>query len=191
MNAPQVRECMTGDVVTCRPETDMERAAHLMWTHDCGVLPVLGEGDRVVGLVTDRDLVMGAYTRGGALRDLRVRDSMSQDVQSCLPTEKLEDAIRTLGRMRVRRLPVVDEQGLLQGLLSMNDVVRHVESSPDSFTRTRLEEVLLDAMASICAPRTRAPETPTEEVSTPAAAEPMPAPRTSRPARSSGALTAV
>lgn len=185
MNAAQARDCMTRDVVTCRPETDMERAAHLMWTHDCGVLPVLGEGDRVVGLVTDRDLVMGAYTRGRALCDLRVGDSMSQDVASCLPTDTLENAIGALGRRRVRRLPVVDEQGLLQGLLSVNDIVRHVESSPESIARARLEEALLEAMAAICEPRTApavAPPVPEPAVATPA-------PRGVKTSKSPAALT--
>lgn len=153
MNAPQARDCMTRDVVTCRPETDMERAAHLMWTHDCGVLPVLGERDRVVGLVTDRDLVMGAYTRGRPLAQLHVEDSMSREVAACRPSDTLEDAIRTLGRERVRRLPVIDEQGLLQGILSMNDAVRHVAASPESPVRARLAAALLESWASICSQR--------------------------------------
>jgi CBS domain-containing protein len=160
MNAPQARDCMTRDVVTCRPETDMERAAHLMWTNDCGVLPVLGERDQVVGLVTDRDLVMGAYTRGRPLAQLHVEDSMSREVAACLPGDTLEDAIRTLGRKRVRRLPVIDEQGLLQGILSMNDAVRHVAATPESPVRARLAAALIESLASICGAREPAPAAP-------------------------------
>ena len=94
MNIPRARECMTSAVASCGPEADMERAAHLMWTNDCGVIPVVNDRAHVVGVVTDRDLVMAAYTKGRALRDVRVADCMSRDVATCSPNESIEDVMR-------------------------------------------------------------------------------------------------
>ncbi len=149
----KVEECMTRPVFSCRPEADMEQAAQLMWEHDCGVLPVVGDEGRVEGLVTDRDLCMGAYTQGKRLHDLRVRDSMSRQVFSCLPSDSLEQAIRTMGDHQVRRIPVVDERGRLLGILSLNDLVRRVVELHDARTRTNLSTRLIEAMAAICEPR--------------------------------------
>jgi CBS domain-containing protein len=148
----EVRECMTTEVVTCRPDASMEQAARLMWEHDCGVLPVV-EGERVAGIVTDRDLCMGTYTRGRALCDLRVKDSMAKEVFACRPADPLEQALRDMADHQVRRAPVVDELGRLVGILSMNDVVRHVAGLRDARARANLSARLVETLAAICEPR--------------------------------------
>jgi CBS domain-containing protein len=153
MRNPRTQECMSVRVATCGPRTDLEQAAHLMWTNDCGVIPVVDEAGRVVGVLTDRDLAMGAYTQGRALRELRVADSMSRDVVTCTPQTPLEDVLRTLGERQVHRVPVVDEQGILRGILSLDDIVRRVQAMDESPTRSRLEAGILRALAAICAPR--------------------------------------
>lgn len=153
MRIPRTQECMSVRVATCGPGTDLGQAAHLMWTNDCGVIPVVDEAGGVVGILTDRDLAMGAYTQGRALRELRVSDSMSRDVVTCTPETALEDVLRTLGERQVRRVPVVDERGVLRGILSLDDIVRRVQAMDESPTRARLESGILVALASICAPR--------------------------------------
>jgi len=148
-----VQQCMTKQVYSCRPDTNLSDAARLMWEHDFGVLPVLGAQDRVLGVVTDRDLCMGAYTRGKGLRDLSVNDSMSRKVSACAPSDSLERALRTMADQRVRRLPVVDEQGKLVGILSMNDVVRRIAGLTDAQERARLSSSALETLAAVCQPR--------------------------------------
>ena len=109
----RVRDCMTTDLVTCHPEDSDAHAAQLMWERDCGVLPVVDESDRIVGMVTDRDICMGAYTKGETFSTLRVRDAMASEVHHCSPADTLEDALNVMARFQVRRIPVVDDDQLL------------------------------------------------------------------------------
>ena len=152
-----VEDWMTRNVFSCGPETSLNEAAHLMWEHDCGVLPVVDGQSKVVGVITDRDLCMGAYTKGRPLHDLRVGDSMSGDVFACRASDTIEMAIRLLGDHRVRRAPVVDAQGKLVGILSMNDLLRRLVALQDESTRKRLAQRLIEAQASICEAQERAP----------------------------------
>lgn len=153
MVALRVHDCMVDIVVSCPPQASLEEAAHLMWTADCGVLPVVDAAERVVGVVTDRDLAMAAYIADKPLRDLSVAHCMSHTLHTCHRADSLEQAIRTLGEHGIRRLPVVDEGGMLEGILALNDVVRSVSSIGETREKARLSGLLLSAMASICAPR--------------------------------------
>lgn len=148
----RVQECMTTEVFRCRPDTPMEEAARLMWEHDCGVLPVVDADEHVIGMVTDRDLCMGAYTRGTSLHDARVESAMSRTVHGCRPTDTLDEAIRALADHGVRRVPVLDERGKLVGILSMNDLFRRVVALQDARARGNLSVRLVEALASICEP---------------------------------------
>jgi len=141
---------MTTTVFTCRPETTLEQAARLMWEHDYGVLPVIDDQDRVVALVTDRDLCMGAYTQGKALAEIPVASSMSRTVVSCHPDDAIEQAIRAMADQRVRRVPVVDASGKLLGMLSLNDVFRRVASVREYRLRSSLSARLVEAVTAIC-----------------------------------------
>jgi CBS-domain-containing membrane protein len=140
---------MTTPVFTCRPDTTQEQAARLMWEHDCGILPVLDEHDRVVALVTDRDLCMCAYTQGKTLAELPVASSMSKAVVSCLPSDPVERAIRAMADHKVRRMPVVDESGELLGIISLTDVFQHAASLRDQRLRSSLSAKLVEAMAAM------------------------------------------
>lgn len=155
----RVEECMTRQVFACRAETELDQAARLLWEHDCGCLPVVNERDEVVGMLTDRDLCMGAYTQGKALRELSARDSMSKEVFTCRPSDSLEQAIRVMGDHQVRRLPVVDERGRLAGIVSLNDLVRSIVSLSEARGRSSLSARLVEAMGSICEQRGAAPGT--------------------------------
>lgn len=165
----KVQDWMTRNVRSCRPETRLNEAAHAMWTADCGVLPVLDAEEKVVGVITDRDLCMGAYTRGRPLAELTVGDSMARQAITCRATEPIEQAIRLMADHQVRRLPVVDGRGKLAGMLSQNDVVRHLVSLDDDSARARLVPRFVEALASICETRTgaRVPEPVVETPPTP------------------------
>lgn len=126
----KVEQLMTRNVQTCRASDGLERAAQLMWEHDCGVVPVMADGNgaaRVVGMLTDRDICMAAYTQGRRLEDIPVASAMSREVFSCRPTDALAVALKVMQTNRVHRLPVVDQDDRVVGLLSLADVAREAE----------------------------------------------------------------
>lgn len=164
-----VEALMSPTVVTCGPKDTESRAAQLMWENDCGVVPVVDHSKRVLGVVTDRDLCMGAYTSGSRLAEMEVRDSMSEIVVCCSPKNSLEQALDAMSQERVHRVPVVDAGQQLVGILSMNDVFRHVAGLPPGDARRQLESRAVQAMASICEPHPQAPDILSEAASAHAA----------------------
>jgi predicted transcriptional regulator len=107
-----------------------------------------------VGVITDRDICMGAHLTGRALHELRVADSMSRQLFACASSDPIEQVIRVMGDQRVRRVPVLDGQGKPVGIVSLNDVVRRLVALTDDRTRSRLTVRLIEALASICETRT-------------------------------------
>jgi CBS domain-containing protein len=150
----RVEQLMTKQVTTCKPDDTLDHAAQLMWDHDCGCLPVCaGDGaNRVIGVITDRDVCMSALFQGKPLRELRVSDAMAKQVRVCRPSNSPVDVERTMREAKIRRLPVVDEQGALIGMITLADLAREAEreqtrSAPD-ITGNEIGVTL----ASICQP---------------------------------------
>jgi CBS domain-containing protein len=119
----KVQEIMTSNPQVCGPETSLATAAMLMWDNDCGILPVVDDNKKVVGMVTDRDICIGAATIRQDIAFVPVSAVITGKVFSCHPDDDIKAALKTMQEGRVRRLPVIDENGALQGLLSLNDVV--------------------------------------------------------------------
>jgi CBS-domain-containing membrane protein len=118
----KVRELMSSPAYTCCPQDTLEHAARQLWDHDCGMLPVLDRDGRVLAAITDRDICMGALSRGRRLADLRVADSMSSDVATCTANEDVAVVARRMAERQVHRLPVVDDKGVLCGIVTLNDL---------------------------------------------------------------------
>lgn len=118
-----VRSIMTDAVVTCSPDEPLNAAARHMWEHDCGAVPVVADG-KLVGIITDRDICMAAYTQGRPLSGIAIKDVMARHVHVCRPEDSLERAASLMADARVRRLPVVDGQHRLVGIISMADIAR-------------------------------------------------------------------
>lgn len=119
---------MTREVSVCTDADSLNRVAQLMWERDCGCLPVItvnGHGN-VVGMITDRDVAMAAYTQGAALAAIPVASAMAREVALCRSDDDIEQAEAMMRADRVRRLPVVDRSGKLVGLVSLNDIARAV-----------------------------------------------------------------
>jgi len=117
-----VREVMTPDVVIASPDDTLQRAAEMMIDIDAGVLPV-GENDRLVGMLTDRDIAVRAVAAGKG-PDTPVREIMSEHVEYCFDDEDLDRVAQGMAEVRVRRLPVVNRDKRLVGILSLGDVAR-------------------------------------------------------------------
>lgn len=121
----KVREVMTTYPCFCGPEATLDEAAFLMRRHNCGFLPVVGDGGNVIGVITDRDICIALGTRNRKPSDLRVWDVMPRKLFTCMEGDDIHSALNTLRSARIRRLPVVDRDGTLAGVLSVDDIVLH------------------------------------------------------------------
>jgi CBS domain-containing protein len=124
-----VSDIMTMSVHSCRLGESLNAAARIMWDHEVGCVPIVNADGYLVGLVTDRDVCMGAYTTGKTLAAISVDTAMSRKVISCRghdPLRGVEDLMRS---HQLRRLPVVDDAGRLVGILSLADLARNFEPS--------------------------------------------------------------
>jgi CBS domain-containing protein len=137
-----VADIMSTQVSSCHMNESMNRAAQLMWEQDCGCIPIVDDDRRVVGIITDRDICMAAYTQGKALTELPVSLACSRDVQTCRTIDSLANAEDLMTNAQVRRLPVVDPNGVLVGLVSMSDLAHHKRSTPDKLAQRALATVL-------------------------------------------------
>ena len=116
-----VREVMTPDVVIASPEDTLQRAAEMMIDIDAGVLPV-GENDRLVGMLTDRDITVRAVAANKQPSECKVREVMSPEIKYVYDDESIEDAARNMSSLQVRRLPVLNREKRLVGIISLGDM---------------------------------------------------------------------
>jgi len=121
--AQTIREFMTKNPRTVSPDQTIQDAAKIMRDEDTGVVPIT-ESENLTGVITDRDIVIRAVAEG---RDgqTTVREVASQDVVTIDPQQDLDEALRLMAQHQVRRLPVVEEDGRLVGIVSQADVARH------------------------------------------------------------------
>lgn len=147
-----VRDLMKTPQV-CGPADSLNHAARLLWEHDCGVLPVVDQKNRVIGMLTDRDVCMAAYTQGKTLSELPVHVAMAHAVVRCQPGTDVEAALRVMAEAQVHRLPVVDDNDRLVGVLSFTDVLRAVQGKAVA-VRQRHSVLLSEALTRITGPRT-------------------------------------
>jgi CBS domain-containing protein len=145
----RVTDIMTADVRRCTLETNLAAVANIMWEADCGIVPVTDGHDRVVGVITDRDICIAAATRPRPASEISVQDVISKNVHSCKSTDEVGAALMTMKNQRVRRLPVIHPDGRLAGIVSMNDIVLHAGSASKS-TGIPADDVL-EVLRSICA----------------------------------------
>ena len=123
-----VEHLMTRDVESCTPESNLAEAAMIMWRRDCGFVPVVeNHGGRLVGVITDRDICMATATKHAVPDSLRVGTVMNRQAVTCSPSDDLQMAMNRMSEKQMRRLPVVDMDGRLKGVLSLNDLALAAE----------------------------------------------------------------
>jgi CBS domain-containing protein len=123
----KVREVMVGTPTWCTLETNVCTAVEKLRIQNCGILPVLDAQDKVVGVVTDRDICMALGTRNRLPGEITVGEVTTKKLYTCKPDDDIRTALQTMGEMKVRRLPVINTAGKLEGILSMDDIVLRAE----------------------------------------------------------------
>lgn len=151
-----VNQIMSQPVASCHVGDTLEQAARLMWEKDCGAIPVLDESGRVIAMLTDRDICMAAYTQGKPLSGISVRSSMSKELFSCQPLDSVTAVEQLMREHQIRRIPVLDMEGLPVGVLSLNDVAlaaaHQHPGAPGSTNGISLASTA-ETLAALCAHR--------------------------------------
>jgi CBS domain-containing protein len=125
----KVEDVMTSDVKSCRPDINLAAVGVMMWEYDIGALPVVDDSGKAVGMITDRDIAIAVATKGRPASEIPASDVISGKVYFCHPNDDVHTALRTMRHEKVRRLPVVNDSGMLQGILCMNDIVLRAEEA--------------------------------------------------------------
>lgn len=146
----KIQNLMTPNVESCTPQTNLTAAAMVMWRQDCGIVPVVDSDRHVVGVITDRDICMAVATRHRQPEDVSVEDVMSRRLASVQRDDDAKLALERMRAARVRRLPVVDPEGRLEGVVSLNDIVLHTDPSAKRGSDLPVEDVL-ETIRTICA----------------------------------------
>ena len=142
----KVRDLMKKNVTVCETHTSLTAAAVMMWDSDCGVLPVVGPEAQVVGIITDRDITIALATKGKTGSEICVSEVVSGQVDSCLEDDNIKKALKIMAEKKIRRLPVLDRNGKLQGIVSINDAI--VWARPGN--RELSDADVMVALKSIC-----------------------------------------
>jgi CBS domain-containing protein len=120
----KVQDVMTREVESLSPESNLAQAATIMWNRDCGIVPIVEHSPRrLVGVLTDRDICIATATRHREPAEVSVGDAMTPEPRTCAPSDDIHVALNTMKQAQVHRLPVVDPEGALVGMLSLNDCI--------------------------------------------------------------------
>lgn len=123
----QVNQIMTREAEIVDPNRPIEVVARLMRADNLGALPV-GENDRLVGMITDRDITVRSVAAGQSPDQTCVSDVMSTDVRTCYSNQSVDEVMQEMGNVQIRRVPVIDEQShRMVGIVSLGDLAMHHE----------------------------------------------------------------
>ncbi|MGH8248857.1 MAG: CBS domain-containing protein [Gammaproteobacteria bacterium] len=134
----KIQDVMTRNVEIVRPDSTIKEAAEKMKTFDVGSVPVC-EGDRMIGIVTDRDVTLRATAAGLDPNQTKVRDVMTQEVVYCRPDQEVREATALMEQKKIRRLAVLDDNKRLIGIVSLGDIA--LDNQDDRLTGEVLERI--------------------------------------------------
>ena len=143
-----VKSLMTSEVKSCAADTSLAAAARIMSNRDCGIVPVVDAQQKLLGVITDRDVCLAVATRFRSPDELPVRDVMTKRVYTCSPDDDARTALKLMKNHAVRRLPVVTADGRVSGLISIDDLVLRADSHKGADVSN---DDVFDAFKSICA----------------------------------------
>ena len=145
----KVQEIMTEKVQSCLPDDRVSAIARMMREQNCGFIPVVTTNNVPVGVITDRDVCMAVATKLQNAADIEVGELMSRQIFACFAEDDIDVALRRMKERKVRRLPVVNHEGKLKGILSLDDIV--LSTTGDGKRNLPLEDVF-GTYKSICEP---------------------------------------
>ena len=145
-----VSDLMSKSAVPSRPEMTLAAAGALMWQNDCGLLPIVNHTGKVTGVITDRDICIALSTRDGPSSQITAGEVAKPSAFVCSPDDNIHTALKIMSKERIRRLPVVNSEGGLAGILSINDIVLQAEKGDGRKPDISYEEVV-HALQAICA----------------------------------------
>ena len=134
-----IKDVMTRHVECVSPEDTLQAAARKMRDLDVGPLPVCGQNDRLVGMITDRDIAVRAVAQGKS-PDTRIRDVMSTGILYCFDDQELDEVARNMGKNQVRRLPVINKDKRLVGILALGDLASNEDAKAVGRTVSQVSE---------------------------------------------------
>jgi CBS domain-containing protein len=123
-----IKNLMTSEVKCCAPEAAVAAAARIMTSNNCGIVPVVDDDGKLVGVITDRDVCLAVATKPRSPEELRVNEIMTTQVYTCSPENDTKTVLNLMKNHAVRRLPVVTVDGRIAGLVSIDDLVLRTES---------------------------------------------------------------
>lgn len=146
----KVKEVMTPHAKAIWLTESLADAAKLMWENDCGVLPVIKDGQKVIGVITDRDICMAVAIRDTNPSGVSIEEVMTGQVYSVTPEDGIEQALQAMQEHKIRRLPVVNPEGELEGMLSMNDIVLNAKKPKGGASDSINYEDVVKTYQAIC-----------------------------------------
>lgn len=155
----KVRELMSSAVDSCSPSSDLAAAAMIMWRDDCGIVPVVtADTGKLEGAITDRDICMALATSGRRPSERTVGEVMAKRVCTVKADDDVHEALAIMARKRVWRLPVVEPDGALSGMISINDLILATSKGPNRARPAISAEEVVGTLRGICAHRIPARE---------------------------------
>jgi|SRR5947207_12564661 len=145
----KVKDVFKPRVKACTPVTSLDAVGRIMWESDSGAVPVVDAEGKVTGILTDRDLAMAMAAKNRGSSQILVRELTSGELFTCIPEDELAEAIQKMRTNRIRRLPVIDAQGQLLGMLSLKDLALAATGN----SGISYEDVAL-TLQNVCKPRT-------------------------------------
>jgi len=147
---------METKVTTCDPKTDLQEIAQLMLNKDCGSVPVVDSNGKPVGMITDRDIAMGAAMQHKPLWEITAKQIANhKKLYTCNPDDSIQTALGIMRTNKIRRLPVVDKSGKLKGILSIDKMINVAKPKSLSDNELAFNDVMT-SLKNICSPRVAA-----------------------------------
>lgn len=151
----KIKMIMNRNVAFVKETENLQAAARLMWEKDCGAIPVVDKDGCAIGIITDRDIAMAAYLHGCALNNISIKETMSKSVCLVNESDTIEAAKSIMRDTQIRRLPVVNNEKHLVGIISLNDLALEYKANHGKTIRP---EIIADTLAAICAHRSQEKE---------------------------------
>jgi CBS domain-containing protein len=138
----RVREVMTENVVTVHPSDPAQYAARLMGEYDCGAIPVVDWQNRMIGMITDRDIAIRLVGNNMNPAFSKVADCMTDKAFACHVNDSLKNCLRSMSRHQIRRMPIVDDYNRVVGIISQGDLAQHASQNVGNGERRAISDVV-------------------------------------------------